>query len=307
VPPLPAAPLSASPKSGRGGVASLVLALRPRQWLKNALLFAGLLFTLDQRHPLADYGRACAGFVVFSLLSGCAYLLNDIQDAAADRLHPRKRHRPIAAGHLSIGVARAFTAVAVPLALFGAWRVTPGLCALGFLYFVVTLAYSLHLKNVVVIDVMVVAAGFVIRAVAGAVAVGVDASVWLLLCTGLLALFLALNKRRGELVALGDAPPTRPILAEYSVPMLEQMITIVAAACIMAYSLYTFFSETGRHRPYLMATIPFVIYGIFRYLYLAYRHNQGEAPEMVLAEDLPLRLNLVLWALTAAAALLSRH
>ena len=285
---------------------AMALALRPRQWIKNVLVFAGLLFTLGQGHPLTDYAKAVAAFVVFCLLSGCGYLVNDLRDLAKDRLHPHKRLRPLALGAVSPRTAVWFVSVVLPVTLLAAYVVSPGLFAVGALYFAVTTAYTLHLKNIVVVDVMVVASGFVLRAIAGSVTVGVDPSGWLLLCTGLLALFVALNKRRGEIVALGDASPTRPILSEYSVALLDQMITITASCCIIAYSLYTFFSETGRHRPYLMATIPFVLYGIFRYLYLANRHNQGEAPELVLAGDGPLRINLLLWTVTAAAALLIR-
>jgi len=282
---------------------ALLLALRPRQWSKNALLFAGLLFTADQPHRFGDFVRAASGFLIFCLLSGCAYLLNDLQDIHADRLHPKKRHRPIAAGRLSPTAARLFVAICLPIAIGGAWLVSNGLAAVAVVYFAITVAYSYRLKNVVVLDVMVVAAGFVLRAVAGAVAIDVEPSVWLLLCTGLLMLFVALGKRRAELVALGEAPPTRPILAEYSVPLLDQMITIAAAACVMAYTLYTFFSDTGKRRPYLMATIPFVIYGLFRYLYLMYRRGQGETPESIVVEDPPMRLSLLLWTITVLIAL----
>jgi 4-hydroxybenzoate polyprenyltransferase len=175
------------------------------------------------------------------------------------------------------------------------------------LYFTVALLYSVHLKHVVLLDVMTLAAGFVLRAVAGAVAIRVPISEWLLLCTALLALFLGLAKRRGELAALGDSPATRRILADYSIPLLDQMITIVASACVMAYSLYTFYSKTGAGRPYLMATIPFVIYGLFRYLYLSHRKGMGEAPETVLLEDRPLLINILLWVLTAVLVMLSGH
>ncbi len=278
--------------------AALVVAMRPKQWTKNALLFAGLLFTLNQYHPPRDYALAAAAFALFCLLSGCVYLLNDVADREADRKHPKKRHRPIASGRLPVPAALAAAGVLAPLALYLAWSINLKFFGAALLYFVIALAYTFSLKHIVLVDLMAIAAGFVLRAAAGSFAVGVPNSEWLLICTTLLALFLGLTKRRGELVALGDNPATRRILADYSIPMLDQMINIVASACLMAYSLYTFFSETGKPRPYLMATIPFVIYGLFRYLYLAHRKGMGEAPEVVLVEDRPLLINILLWILT---------
>ncbi len=263
------------------------------------------MFTLDKHHPLADYLRTLGGFAAFCLLSGLTYLLNDIQDVAADKQHPKKKKRPIASGRLPLGVAKTAAWLGIPLILaLSTYTLGLPFGAVALLYLCVTLSYSFYLKNVVLIDVLAVASGFVLRAVAGAVAINVEPSEWLLLCTLLLALFLALSKRRGEIVALGAAPPTRAILAEYSLPMLEQMINIVASTCLIAYTLYTFYSQTGQGRPYLMATVPFVLYGLFRYLYLSQKKGMGEAPETVLLEDLPLKINLLLWALTAIAALL---
>jgi len=287
-----------------GLLAAIFLSLRPRQWTKNVLLFAGLLFTIDRQHSLADYGRALGAFAAFCLLSGFTYIVNDIVDVESDRQHPQKKNRPIAAGRVPLPLARAIALVGA-LLTFGmaTWFLGVPFGAVMFLYLLVTLSYSFCLKNVVLVDVLAVASGFVVRAVAGSVAVGVAASEWLLLCTLLLALFLALSKRRGEIVAMGDAPPTRAILTEYSVPMLDQMINIVASACLITYSLYTFFSDSSHQRPYLMATIPFVLYGLFRYLYLAHKKGSGEAPETVLLEDMPLQINLLLWILTAVAAL----
>lgn len=280
---------------------ALLLALRPKQWTKNLLLFAGLLFTLDTHHAPGDFARAAAAFGIFCLLSGCAYILNDLQDVAADRLHPKKRLRPIASGDLSEGAAWIFFALATPLALALAWYLSPLFFVAAVSYFVITLAYSYRLKHEVLLDVLALASGFVLRAVAGAFAIGVPISVWLLLCTFLLAMFLGLTKRRSELAALGDNPATRRILAEYSLPMLDQMITVVAAACLMAYSLYTFTSETaGKTHHSLMATIPFVLYGLFRYLYLSHRKGMGEAPEATLLEDKPLLINIVLYIVVAA-------
>lgn len=281
---------------------ALLLALRPKQWTKNLLIFAGLVFTANRSHPFLDFQKALGAFAIFCLLSGCAYLLNDLQDVEADRQHPRKRLRPIASGDLPPRAAWTFFAVATPIALLLAWCINPAFFAAATLYFAITVAYSFRLKHIVLLDVLALASGFVLRAAAGALAIGVEISVWLLLCTLLLALFLGLTKRRSEIISLGDRPATRPILAEYSLPMLDQMINIVASACLMAYSLYTFNSPTAGKRHYLMATIPFVLYGLFRYLYLSHRKGMGEAPEAVLIEDKPLLINILLYVLTALLA-----
>jgi 4-hydroxybenzoate polyprenyltransferase len=286
-------------------LAALFVALRSKQWAKNGLLFAGLLFTLNERHPPSNFGRATLAFVLFCLLSGCAYLINDLRDIEADRLHPKKRERPLASGSLSPSVAIGFVAVVTPAVLAASYILLgPALFLVALVYFAQTLAYSFWLKNIVLIDVLTVSFGFVLRAVAGSVALPVRASEWLLLCTFLLALFLALMKRRAELTALGSATTTRPILAEYSVGYLDQMITLTATTVLVSYLLYTVLSPTGRAHPYLMATAPFVLYGLFRYLYLAHRRGMGEAPEVVLLEDRPMIINLVVWVSAVVAAML---
>jgi 4-hydroxybenzoate polyprenyltransferase len=287
--------------------AALFLALRPKQWAKNGLLFAGLLFTLNEPHPPSDYARAALAFLLFCLLSGCTYIINDLRDVEADRQHPKKKNRPIASGRLSVGAARAFVMIVVPLTLAAGYvLLNPPFFITALVYFLMTLAYSFALKNVVLVDVLTLSAGFVLRAVAGSVALPVRPSEWLLLCTFLLALFLGLMKRRAELTTLGGATPTRPILAEYSVGYLDQMITLTATTCLVAYLLYTFLSPTGRTHPYLMATAPFVLYGLFRYLYLAHQKGMGEAPEAALLEDRPLLVNLLLWIVAVIAAMLIR-
>jgi 4-hydroxybenzoate polyprenyltransferase len=281
------------------------MAMRPRQWIKNGLLFAGLLFTLNEGHPPTAFGRVVLGFVLFCILSGTTYLINDLRDVEADRLHPKKRNRPIASGRLPVPVAWGAVFILVPLTLtLALWllHVPFFLAAVG--YFVLTFAYSLLLKNIVLIDVMTVAAGFVLRAVAGSFAVPVSPSSWLLLLAFLLALFVALNKRRAELVALGGNTPTRRILAEYSVAYLDPMITLVATTCLVSYLLYTVSSPTGQQHPYLMGTAPFVLYGLFRYLYLTHQKGMGEAPEAALGKDVALQINLILWILAVAAAVL---
>lgn len=288
------------PSPRRGPVLALLVAMRPKQWTKNLLLFAGLLFTLDQRHPLFDYQRAALGFVLFSLLSSVVYLVNDVLDRDSDRLHPKKRRRPIASGELS---PQAAIGAAVVLGIGSLWAcfalsINFGLIA-GF-YFALTVLYSFKLKHEVILDVLVLAAGFVLRAMAGAVLIGVSISPWLILCTLMLALFLGLSKRRAELIAVtaSGKPGTRRILGEYSAAMLDQMIVIVTSACLMSYTLYTVESPAAHQHHYLMLTIPFVLYGIFRYLYLMHRHQLGEAPDAVLLEDKPMMVNLALWGLS---------
>lgn len=311
--PFAAEPGDAAEPAARHAVLTLALlrAMRPKQWIKNLLLFAALLFTLDKPHAPADSARVFLAFVIFCVLSGGTYIVNDLFDVEADRKHPKKRLRPIASGALPVSVARAYVAFAVPVAL---------LCALAFInvkfllisltYIGVTLSYSLRLKHIVLLDVLVLASGFVLRAVAGGFALGVPSSEWLLLCTLLLALFLGLVKRRSELTTQGASAGTRRTLSEYSVGLLDQLITIVASTCLMSYALYTFYSETARNRKaYLMATIPFVIYGLFRYLYVSQRGNgnengSGESPETLLLHDRPLIVNIVLWAIVVLVALL---
>lgn len=283
----------------------LLDSLRPKQWTKNLLLFAGFLFTINEGRTLADFGRAVAAFALFCLISGSTYLINDLRDREADRLHPKKKNRPIASGRLSAMTAIAFAAIVIPLVLGIGWwflGLPFGVCLLAYL--IVTLTYSFALKHIVLVDVFALSTLFLLRAVAGSVAIRVQPSQWLLLCTFLLALFLALAKRRAELVALGGNTPTRPILAEYSLVYLDQMITLVATTCIVSYLLYTFLSPTGVKHPWLMATAPFVLYGLFRYLYLSHRQGQGEAPETILLSDRPMQINLLLWLASVIAAML---
>lgn len=291
----------------RGPILALLTAMRPKQWTKNLLLFAGLLFTLDSTHSAGDFQRTALGFVLFSLLSSVVYLINDVADRESDRLHPRKRRRPIAAGELSPAAALTAAGVigVVGLALSFLLSIRFGLVA--SVYFAVTLLYSFHFKHVVLLDVLLLAAGFVLRAMAGAVLIGVGISAWLILCTLMLALFLGLSKRRAEIIAMQESgtPGTRRILDEYSPEMLDQMIVIVTSSCLMSYALYTIQSTAAIHHHYLMATIPFVIYGIFRYLYLMHRHSLGESPDAVLLEDRPMLVNVLLWGL--ATALIVTH
>jgi 4-hydroxybenzoate polyprenyltransferase len=283
----------------RSPLRAAIVSLRPRQWTKNLLLFAGLLFAA-QLGDLSRWVDAVAVFVAYCAASSAAYLVNDVRDAEEDRAHPLKRLRPIARGELrpgaALGLAAALVAVAVGL-------VAPlGLDALAYLgaFVALQLAYSLGLKHVVLVDVMAIGGLFVIRAAAGADAVEVRISPWLLLCTALLALFLGLVKRRGELVLVGaEATPGRPVLDAYSLALVDQLVSVVAASTIIAYSLYTFTA----HSDAMMATIPFVLFGVFRYLLLVHRQGLGEEPDAVLVKDVPILATVALWAATCAVIL----
>ena len=290
------------PPRRRGPFLALLVSLRPKQWTKNLLLFAGLLFTLDQHHTAKQFRDAALGFLLFSLLSSVVYLVNDLADRESDRHHPKKCRRPIASGELPPSLAAAAAVILGLIGLTGAFALSVRFGAVALLYFAVTFAYSFRLKHVVLIDVLVLAAGFVFRAIAGAFVINVSISSWLILCTLMLALFLGLSKRRAELlsVQLSGRPGTRRILEEYSPAMLDQMIVIVTSSCLMSYALYTINSDAAKQHHYLMATIPFVIYGIFRYLYLMHRHSLGESPDSVLLEDRPTLINICLWGLATA-------
>ena len=279
----------------RSPLRAALVALRPRQWSKNLLLFAGLVFAAK----LGDASRwleAAAAFAAYCAASSAAYLINDVKDAAHDRTHPLKRLRPIARGELS---PRAALALSGGLVLIAFAFVAPlGLVSVGFLAGFLALqgAYSLGLKHLVLVDVFAIAALFVLRSAAGAAAVEVRISSWLLLVTALLALFLALAKRRSELALHGSS---RPVLEGYSLGLVDQLIAATVACTIAAYAIYTFTA----HSRALMATIPFVVFGLFRYLLLVHRDDLGEEPENVLLTDRPLIGAVVLWAVTAAAIL----
>jgi len=277
---------------------ALLVSLRPHQWTKNLVVLAALAFS-KHLFDVDAVVRAGSAFVVFCALSGAAYLANDLVDAERDRAHPVKRTRPIASGALALPVARAAGAALFALGLLASWALGPAffLCALAYLG--LNMAYTFGLKNLVILDVLAIAVGFVLRAVAGAVVIQVVFSSWLIVCTLLLALFLSLAKRRHELVTLEDAAGHRSILAEYSPYLLDQMTAVVTASCLTAYAFYTLAPETvEKYRTDRLAlTIPFVIYGIFRYLYLVHRKEQGGSPSDVLLTDRPLLAATVLWGL----------
>ena len=275
---------------------AIAVSMRPRQWVKNFFVFAGLVFS--QRLFTGAAWTAVAAFAIFCALSGAIYLLNDVADRERDRLDPRKRVRPIAAGQLPVGVAVAAAAALIVAGLVSsAWLPRPFLIT-ALAYVVLLVAYSAWLKHVVIVDVIVVAGGFVLRAVAGAVVIEVEMSGWLVICTILSALFLALGKRRYEYLVLeGDAARHRPILAEYSPALLDQMIAVVTASTVTTYALYTMSPETVAkfHTHLLPATLPFVLYGIFRYLYLLYRRQLGGNPSELLLSDRALLINTIGW------------
>ncbi len=280
---------------------TILEAMRPRQWVKNLFVFAGLLFTLDARHPASDFLRVGLAFGLFCLLSGSIYLLNDVLDAERDRKHEKKRRRPVASGRLGKPAAWAAFAALAALGIGGSFALGPDFGAVAAAYMAVFAAYSLRLKEVVILDVMLIAGGFVLRAAAGAVVIDVQISRWLLMCTTLLALLLALAKRREELLVLeNEAGSHRPSLDHYSVPFVDQMIGITASGTIISYALYTFFSATGSAHPHLMGTLPFVIYGIFRYLFLIQQRLGVDSPELLVVRDRPLLLNILLWGITSA-------
>jgi 4-hydroxybenzoate polyprenyltransferase len=290
------------PLTGRPLAISLVLSLRPSQWTKNLIVFAALIFggrLMDGPSVL----RALAAFAIFCALSGVVYLINDIADREADRQHPLKRHRPIAAGHLPVGVAIVAAMVLGGTALLAAYWLRPLFAILAATYVALLGLYSGPLKHVVIVDVLTIAVGFVLRAAGGAVAISVAISHWLYILTILLALFLALSKRRHELVLLADrATGHRRILQEYSPYLLDQMISVVTASTIVGYAFYTVSPETiakfGTDR--LGLTLPFPLYGIFRYLYLVHQKEGGGSPAEMLLNDRPLLVCVALWAVAVA-------
>ena len=279
---------------------NLLISLRPGQWAKNLLVFAGLLFGL-RLFDVEAVGRALAAFGVFCLLSGVVYLINDIADRHTDRQHPLKARRPIASGALPVPAALTSAIVLAAVALAGAYALGPRFFVVAVSYLALLVLYSGALKHIVIIDVLTIAIGFVLRAVAGAVAVNVEISHWLLVCTILLALFISLAKRRHELLLLADgAASYRPILDEYTPYLLDQMIAVVTASTLIAYVFYTISPETEQkfNTHWLGLTVPFPLYGIFRYLYLVHQREGGGSPADLLLTDRPLLVCVTLWALS---------
>jgi len=293
-------PVTATP-SLAAQLPALVRAMRPKQWTKNLFCYVGLIFAAQLTHP-DKLLRATLAFGLFCLLSGAVYLVNDLVDIEKDRAHPYKRRRPLASGALSPRVALVAAAVLAVGSVAAATAVIPGFGLIAVAYLALNLLYSFSLKNIVLLDLFGIAGGFLLRALAGTVVISVEMSPWLYLCTLLGALFLGLGKRRHELLILeGGAASHRKILGEYTTEFLEELISIVSAAIVMTYALYTFFAvpigtpvNAINHR-WLMWTIPFAIYGIFRYLYLVHLKSEGGAPEEVLLKDMPILITILLW------------
>ncbi|MCH7760496.1 decaprenyl-phosphate phosphoribosyltransferase [candidate division TA06 bacterium] len=303
----------------------LFLSLRPKQWTKNLVLFAGLLFSKNLLDSSLLF-KTFLAFLLFCLLSSSVYLLNDIIDLEKDRRHPRKSKRPIASGRLSSKKAMGFSVAFATIGIVLSYLLDPSFGISALVFLLLMLLYIFLLKRVVILDVLAIALGFVLRAVAGALVIHVEISSWLLVCTILLALFLALSKRRHELVLFNveltlkqvqgrnselslrtpQPPiPSRKGLAEYSPHLLDQMISVVSATLVMSYALYTMDPQTVEkfHTRGLAFTIPFVLYGIFRYLYLIYKREEGGTPETTLLQDKPLLANCGLWILAVGLIL----
>lgn len=289
----------------------LLQSMRPKQWTKNLLLYLAFLLSVNEAWHLSQPGEmvqlagiVSVAFVLFCCISSSEYLINDLADLKRDQEHPTKRNRPLPSGRLprshAIAAAIALPAVCLPAAFW----LHP---AFGFIvstYFVMTIGYTFFLKHMVILDVFTIAAGFVLRAVAGAVVIEVPISPWLYICTVLAALFFGLTKRRAELLLLREDPGRhRRTLEDYSLGLLDQMITVVAAAAVMAYSLYTFSAPNLPPNHAMMLTIPFALYAVFRYLYLVHARNEGGSPEEVLLSDKPLIIDIVLWAAVAVGIL----
>jgi 4-hydroxybenzoate polyprenyltransferase len=283
---------------------ALLISMRPKQWMKNILIFTALVFDeklLDFQAFLVTF----AGFILFSLVSSTVYLLNDITDVEADRQHPKKKNRPIASGDLKVSTARWVVVFLLLVIIPLAYLLSPGFCLILLLYLVLNLSYSRWLKHIVIIDVFVLASFYVIRVVAGLTLIEVSRfSPWLYVVTSLLALYIGLGKRRAELSLLSDgAQSHRKVLDGYSLPLLDQYITIVSATTVVAYSLYTFSAPNLPSNHAMMLTIPFAIYGILRYLYLIQTNQGGGAPEEELLSDRPLQVTILLWGLVVVLIL----
>jgi len=279
----------------------LLVTLRPKQWVKNLVVFAGIIFSRNITNGTMEL-KVIATFIAFCAVVSAGYIFNDILDRECDRSHPTKKDRPIASGAISVTFASVVALVMAITATAAGYLIDPMLTLYLVAYVVLQLSYSLWFKHMMILDVMSISAGFVIRAAAGAAVIHVPISAWLVVCTMLLAMFLALAKRRAEIILLEDgAVRHRRNLDDYSLDLLDQMTGVIASATLVSYALYTFTAfETSRG---MMLTIPFVLYGIFRYLYLVHKQMQGGSPEQVFLTDKPLLINVMLWVVTAMAVL----
>jgi len=275
----------------------ILISMRPKQWVKNLFVYAGLIFSRNLMDPHL-FIKVTLGFGLFSLMASSMCLFNDIRDIGNDRNHRDKQKRPIAAGKLKISTACMVSAILAAFSLATAFWLEPKFFAILAIYGVVSVAYSIRLKHMVIVDIMIIAFGFVLRVIAGTVLAEISPSDWLIICTMTISLFLGFSKRRQELVLAGDnAGEQRLVLESYSLPFLDQMIAVVTGCTVISYALYTVSLETvarfGTRN--LMFTIPFVLYGIFRYLYLVYRRVSGENPTEMIMKDTPSVINAVLW------------
>ena len=278
---------------------AIIKSMRPKQWAKNVFIMAALVFDRQLTHWSATK-PTLIGVFIFCMLSGAVYLINDIFDKKADQNHPKKKNRPIASGKLPVNVAAASAVVIVIGSLFLAFHLSTGFGIISTIYFLLNVAYSFKLKQIPLIDVMIIATGFVLRVGAGVTLINVERfSPWLYVCTTLLALFIGFGKRRAEIVCLSEnAIQHRKVLDGYSLEFLDQLITIVSGTTIVAYSLYTFSAPNLPENSTMMLTIPFVLYGLFRYLYLIKIKNSGGAPEEVVLSDRPLEICILLWGIS---------
>jgi 4-hydroxybenzoate polyprenyltransferase len=278
----------------------VIISMRPNQWYKNLVIFVGIVFSLNLLN-LNLWIETISAFVIFCILSGSIYLINDVIDIEKDKSHPKKRERPIASGKLKATNALLFAIILITIGLVIAYLINLNFLVISLVFLLLDLFYSLYLKQIIIVDILVISTGYVIRAIAGCLAINVFVSPWLIICTFLLALFLAIGKRRHELVLLGEeATNHRKILDSYSTEMLDQMINITTTALIMSYSLYTFF--TGKI--YMMITIPIALYGLFRYIFLVHAMNMGGEPEM-LFKDKGMLVSMTLWVILVVLILYS--
>ena len=275
----------------------IIQTLRPHHWSKNLFVFAALVFSkrLFESH---SFTQSLIGFALFSLASGAAYIFNDINDIKSDSQNPQKRLRPIAAGKISIPLSIGLFIILGTVSIIASYWIKPTFGLIILIYIVLNMLYSVILKHIVIVDVMVIAAGFLMRVMAGAELIDVYPSKWLILCTILLSLFLALGKRRNEIMIMGEQTNNhRQVLKHYNAYFLDQMIVVVMAATLMAYMLYTVSEETVNFfgTKYLIWTVPFVLYGLFRYFYLVHRKEKDIYPVELLLRDLPLLIDIMLW------------
>ena len=279
----------------------VLLSMRPEQWIKNFLVFAALLFSKNLL-SLSKNIEAIIGFTIFCMITGCAYMINDLVDLEKDKLHSVKSRRPLASGKLKKDTAIKIVVLVCLASLFSAFYMNILFGIIILAYFLLNIGYSIYLKNIVIIDVVSIAAGFVLRVLGGAVIISVVASQWLILCTILLSLFLGFSKRRHELVLLEDSATShRKVLEHYSPYLLDQMIAVVTASTLICYALYTMSKDTieklGTSK--LIYTIPFVLYGIFRYLYLVHQKEDGGSPTEIMFTDKPMIINICLWIISS--------